>query len=96
MTDPPTPGSRLDDDQGKREPWVDQWIRAWQAFPMAKQANPWTAMLEQFTSGQQTHPQPPFREALGRLTEQSRAFFELGQRLSAGQSADWPRARRRN
>lgn len=69
--------------------WVDEWMRAWQSFPDTGEGNPWTAMLEHFTK---SHPAPShqyFADALDRITEQSRAFFDLGQTLASHDGDGW-------
>lgn len=68
--------------------WADEWMRAWRSFPGAGDANPWTAMLDHFTKGRVSYHQP-FADAMDRITEQSRAFFELGQHLASNGGEGW-------
>lgn len=69
--------------------WIDEWMRAWRSFPEAGESNPWTAMLDHFTKSQHAIYQQPFAEALNRITEQSRAFFDMGQGLASNDGGDW-------
>lgn len=63
-------------------------MRAWQSFPDA-QSGPWAAALDHFAT---THPaayQEPLAEAVNKLTEQCRSFFELGQEIAGNDQTDW-------
>lgn len=73
-------------------PWVDEWMRAWRSCPDAGEANPWTAMLEHFAKSHPASQHPCFAESLYKVTEQSRAFFDLGQTLARNGGADWQQA----
>lgn len=46
-------------------------------------------MLDHFTESQQAVYQQPFAEALHKMTEQSRAFFDLGQKIASNGGDDW-------
>lgn len=69
--------------------WFDDWMRAWQSFSGAGASVPWAAALEHFTKTHQAAYQPPLADALYKLTEQSRAFFELGQQISGIDREGW-------
>lgn len=67
---------------------MDEWMRAWRSFG-ATDANPWTAALDHFTkTGEAGYP-AQFSAALGKMTEQSRAFFDLGQSLVRNEGQGW-------
>lgn len=75
--------------------WLDEWLRAWQSFQDGAgdlssnlSSNPWVAALDQFTESRQAASRQPFAATMDKLTEQSRAFFELGQQI-AGHEGDW-------
>lgn len=77
--------------------WFDEWMRAWRSFPGAAQtdpwsnpsSNPWAAALDHFTKTNQAVYQQPLAEAVNKLTEQSRAFFELGQQVAGNDQDGW-------
>ncbi|HSH41969.1 MAG TPA: poly(R)-hydroxyalkanoic acid synthase subunit PhaE [Arenicellales bacterium] len=68
--------------------WVDQWMRAWRAFPDAGEVNPWSVMLEQL-SRSQGGGEPAFADAAARITQQSRLLLDLGHALTAASGGDW-------
>lgn len=68
--------------------WIDEWMRAWQSFG-SEGANPWTAAFDHFTRSNQAAYQQQFSGALARISEQSRAFFDLGQTLAQNDGGDW-------
>ncbi|MBS1269783.1 MAG: Poly(3-hydroxyalkanoate) polymerase subunit PhaE [Gammaproteobacteria bacterium] len=72
--------------------WTDEWMRAWQSFPGTGDANPWTAALDHFTKSNPNAYQQPFVEELNRITEQSRAFFDLGQQIVGNEDDGWQQA----
>ncbi|MGA8262772.1 MAG: poly(R)-hydroxyalkanoic acid synthase subunit PhaE, partial [Arenicellales bacterium] len=72
--------------------WTDQWLRAWTSFPGDARTDPWTAAFDHFTKSNEGAYQRQFSEALTKITEQSRAFFDLGQALVGHQGADWQQA----
>jgi len=69
--------------------WVNEWMRAWRSLAGAQHTGPWTSALDEFARSGQTDFQKPFAEAVDKLTAQSRAFFDLGQRLAENGGADW-------
>lgn len=72
--------------------WMDEWMRAWQSFPGGSQTNPWSAALDYFTKANRDAYQQPFADALNKITEQSRAFFDLGQTVARSGGDDWQQA----
>ena len=75
-----------------RSPWTDEWLRAWTSFPGGVRADPWTAAFDHFTKSNEAAYQRQFSEALAKITEQSRAFFDLGQALVHHQGDGWQQA----
>lgn len=70
-------------------PWMDEWMRAWRAFPETVDGNPWTAMLEHFAKSHPAACNQWFADPLRKITEQSRAFFDLGQTLASNEGRGW-------
>jgi class III poly(R)-hydroxyalkanoic acid synthase PhaE subunit len=69
--------------------WLDEWTRAWQSFPGAAGANPWTTAFDHFTKSNQTAYRQQFAEALTKISDQSRAFLDLGETLVRERGEDW-------
>ena len=69
--------------------WVDEWMRAWRSFPDTGGSNPWNAMLEHFTKSHPASYHQPFADALDKITQQSRAFFDLGRTLALNGGDGW-------
>lgn len=69
--------------------WMDEWMRAWQSFPRTGSASPWTAAFDHFTKTTQAAYQQQFSDALTKITDQSRAFFDLGETLVGNDGEGW-------
>jgi len=69
--------------------WLDEWARAWQSFPGAAGGNPWTTAFDHFTKSNQAAYQQQFAEALTKISDQSRAFLDLGETLVREQGEGW-------
>lgn len=69
--------------------WVAEWMRAWRSFPDPGDGNPWTAMLDHFTKSHPASSHQSCAEALDKISEQSRAFFDLGQSLASNAGEGW-------
>lgn len=69
--------------------WMNDWMQAWRSFPGTGNAHPWTAAFDHFTKSTQAAYQQQFSDALTKITDQSRAFFELGETLVRNDAEGW-------
>lgn len=69
--------------------WMDEWMRAWQSLSSAGEAQPWSAAFDHFTRAHQAAFQQPVADAFARMSEQSRAFLELGQTMARHADQGW-------